>query len=305
MLLNLRHAKQSDKNTVLRFCTNTFEWGDYIEQVWDLWYSDPNGYLMVGEEEEEEDNGVIAAVSHAYVCPNRNRVWLEGIRVNPDFRRKSIGTKLIKKMLEYGKEQGAKEAAAVVSVNNMASQAMMEKNGFVVTSRWSYCYSSINSKINQKPETGQAKIARLKDKEIICSYLKQSQIFRAAAENYVDSWRWYYLDLGSSILQNLIDNKKVVIIMGNHHSIIDGVMIINKYNDNVLQIGYLDASDVLTLRHLIAYVINNLAHYYELTEKRYEKLQIFIPQIPFFQSAMADLGINQYGQFLLYRMECY
>jgi N-acetylglutamate synthase-like GNAT family acetyltransferase len=82
---------QSDKKDVLRFCINTFEWGDYIEQVWDVWYSDPNGYLIVAE-----DNGVIAAVSHVYLCPNRNSVWFEGIRVNPDFRRRSIGTELIK-----------------------------------------------------------------------------------------------------------------------------------------------------------------------------------------------------------------
>jgi L-amino acid N-acyltransferase YncA len=294
--LKFRHAKQSDRNNVLRFCTNTFEWGDYIEQVWDTWYSDPNGYLMVVE--EEEDNGVIAAVSHAYVCPNRNRVWLEGIRVNPYFRRRSIGTELIKKMIEYGKEQGAQEAAAVVSVNNIASQGMMEKNGFVMTSRWSYCYST--SKIYQKPETGQVRIATLKDKEMICSYLKQSQIFSAAAENYVDSWRWYHLDLSSGLLQNLIYNKKVVIIMGSHHSIIDGVMIINEYNNNMFQIGYLDAPDASTLRHFASVI--NLA-YYELTEKRCEKLQMFIPQIPLLQSVMADLEINQYGQFLLYKME--
>jgi N-acetylglutamate synthase-like GNAT family acetyltransferase len=291
--LKFRHAKQSDKNNVLRFCTNTFEWGDYIEQVWDVWYSDPNGYLMV-----VEDNGVIAAVSHAYVCPNSNRVWLEGIRVNPDFRRRSIGTELIKKMVQYGREQGAQEAAAVVSVNNITSQAMMEKNGFVVTSKWSYCYST--SKVYQKSESDQARIATLKDKEIIHSYLKQSQIFRAAAENYVDFWRWYHLDLDSGVLQNLIDNKKVVIIMGSHHSIIDGVMIINKCN-NMFQIGYLDAPNASTLRYLIACVIN-LA-YYELTEERCQKLQMFSPHIPSLQSVMADSGINQYGQFLLYRVE--
>jgi hypothetical protein len=59
--LKFRHAKQSDKNNLLRFCTNTFEWGDYIEEVWDEWYSDPNGYLIIAEENE-----VIAAVSHVY-----------------------------------------------------------------------------------------------------------------------------------------------------------------------------------------------------------------------------------------------
>lgn len=292
--MKFRHVKQSDKDNVLRFCTNTFEWGDYIEQVWDMWYSDPNGYLMV----VEEDNGVIAAVSHAYLCPNRNRVWLEGIRVNPDFRRRSIGTELIKKMVQYGKEQGAQDAAAIVSVNNIASQAMMEKNGFVITSRWSYCYSS--SKVYQNSETGQVRIATLKDKEMIRSYLKQSEIFRAAAENYVDFWRWYHLDLGSGILQNLIDNKKVAIVMGTHDSTIGGVTIINKYN-NIFQIGYLDASDALTLRHLVASVIN-LA-YYELTKKRCEKLQMFSPQTPSLQSFMAELGIDEHGQFLLYRTE--
>lgn len=292
--MKFRHAKQSDKEDVLRFCTNTFEWGDYIEEVWDVWYSDPNGYLMIAEENE-----MIAAVSHAYVCPNRNRIWLEGIRVNPDFRRRSIGTELIKKMVQYGKEQGAQEAAGLVSVKNVASQAMMEKNGFVVTSRWIYCNSSTN--VHQEPDNGQAKIATLKDKEVMRSYLKQSQIFRAAAENYAHLWRWYHLHLDSDVLQNLIDNRKIIIMTNHDHSIIHGLMIINKNDDNMFQIGYIDAVDVLTLKHLITFVIN-LA-YSELREKKSETLQMFVPQTSFLQAAMTDLEINQYGHFLLYRME--
>jgi N-acetylglutamate synthase-like GNAT family acetyltransferase len=292
--LKFRHAKQSDKEDVLRFCTNAFEWGDYIEEVWDVWYSDPNGYLMIAEENE-----MIAAVSHAYVCPNRNRIWLEGIRVNPDFRRRSIGTELIKKMVQYGKEQGAQEAAGLVSVKNVASQAMMEKNGFVVTSRWIYCNSSTN--VHQEPDNGQAKIATLKDKEVMRSYLKQSQIFRAAAENYAHLWRWYHLHLDSDVLQNLIDNRKIIIMTNHDHSIIHGLMIINKNDNNMFQIGYIDAVDVLTLKHLITFVIN-LA-YSELREKKSETLQMFVPQTSFLQAAMTDLEINQYGHFLLYRME--
>jgi GNAT superfamily N-acetyltransferase len=292
--LKFRHAKQSDKEDVLRFCTNTFEWGDYIEEVWDVWYSDPNGYLMIAEKNE-----MIAAVSHAYVCPNRNRIWLEGIRVNPDFRRRSIGTELIKKMVQYGKEQGAQEAAGLVSVKNVASQAMMEKNGFVVTSRWIYCNSSTN--VHQEPDNGQAKIATLKDKEVMRSYLKQSQIFRAAAENYAHLWRWYHLHLDSDVLHNLIDNRKIIIMTNHDHSIIHGLMIINKNDNNMFQIGYIDAVDVLTLKHLITFVIN-LA-YSELREKKSETLQMFVPQTSFLQAAMTDLEINQYGHFLLYRME--
>lgn len=297
--MKFRRAEQSDKNSVLRFCTNTFEWGDYIEEVWDVWYADPNGYLMIAEENE-----VIAAVSHAYLCPNRNRVWLEGVRVNPDFRRRAIATELIKNMLVYGKEHGAQDAAGIVSVKNVASQGMMEKNGFVVTSRWIYCYGSIN--IHQEPGTDQATIAKLKDKEIICSYLKQSQIFRAAAENYAHLWRWYHLDLGSDFLQNLIHNRKIIITTNHDRSIIHGLVIINKNDNNMLQICYIDAVDVQGLRALIGFVIK-LA-YSESREEKSERLQMFVPQMfvpqtSFLQSAMTDLEISHYGNFLLYRME--
>ncbi len=57
------------------------------------------------------------------------------------------------------------------------------------------------------------------------------------------SWRWYNIDLGSGILQNLITNEKVIVII-NDYSITNGVAIINKYN-NVFQIRYLDTFDAL------------------------------------------------------------
>ena len=78
-------------------------------------------------------------------------------------------------------------------------------------------------------------------------------------------------------------------------------MIINKNDNNMFQIGYIDAVDVLTLKHLTTFVIN-LA-YSELREKKSETLQTFVPLTSFLYSAMTDLEINQYGHFLLYRME--
>jgi hypothetical protein len=141
----------------------------------------------------------------------------------------------------------------------------------------------------------------LRDKKIINNYLKQSQIFRAAAENYAHLWRWYRLNLDSDVLQNLIDNGKIIIMTNHNHSIIHGLMIIDKNDNNMFQIGYIDAVDVLTLRHLIAFVIN-LA-YSKLREKISGTLQMFVPQTLFLQSAMKELEINEYGRFLLYKME--
>jgi hypothetical protein len=33
----------------LKFCINTFRWGDYIHEVWDSWYLDQRGVLLVAE----------------------------------------------------------------------------------------------------------------------------------------------------------------------------------------------------------------------------------------------------------------
>ena len=44
----IREARRSDKSHVLKFCKNTFSWGDYIDDVWDYWFSE--GLLFVAEE---------------------------------------------------------------------------------------------------------------------------------------------------------------------------------------------------------------------------------------------------------------
>lgn len=75
-MLKIRPAQQNDKDDVLKFCVNTFDWGDYIDQVWNSWYSDPNGRLIIAEYESEEytkqlnagrKSSTIVAVSHVQI----------------------------------------------------------------------------------------------------------------------------------------------------------------------------------------------------------------------------------------------
>ena len=129
-VLIVRIAKKSDKEEVLKFCTNTFEWGDYIDQVWDVWSADPHGKLYVVR---SKNNNFPVAISHGTVCPGNRQIWVEGIRVHPAHRRKKIATALIAKTLQYGMQQGAIEASAVVATNNIGSRLMLEKNGFNVS----------------------------------------------------------------------------------------------------------------------------------------------------------------------------
>ena len=290
--MKFRFAKKSDKEDVLKFCVNTFDWGDYIDQVWDLWFSDSNGALIVAENKIRHTKGSVIAVSHVSLCPNRKNIWLEGIRVNPNYRRRSIATELLSKMLSYGKLQGAKEASAIVGVNNLPSQLMMENNGFNVISKWNYY--SIDKP--QEFERDNVRTAAFSDIKEVWDYLKQSQIYKSSGKRYVNSWRWYSFD--SETLSSIIKDGKLL-ISGN--DVIEGIAIINKdgyWNKNdVYQIVYLDAASVSSLYDLIGFVIS-LVH---SGNDPYKRIQIFSPQIRQLSSLIKELDMHNSEQFLLYR----
>jgi ribosomal protein S18 acetylase RimI-like enzyme len=294
--LKIRHATKSDKGEVLRFCVNTFEWGDYIDQVWDFWYSDRNGVLLVAEDDEEynihsKKRSSVIAVSHASLCPNNKNVWLEGIRVHPNFRHRSVATQLLNTMIFYGKEQGAEEASAIVAGNNNASQLMMESNGFAIISKWTYY---IINKIPKRVDKVKlrSKVVTFEDTETVRNYLKRSQVYKSSGKTYVKSWRWYSLDL--SVLEDFVKHEKVLVI-GNDP--IEGLAIINKDNNNNFQIVYLDASNSNVLEDLIRFAVN-LIHREDTT---YDRIQIFSPQRKYILTVMEQLGLERSEEFLLYK----
>ena len=289
--MKFRFARKSDKEDVLKFCVNTFDWGDYIDQVWDLWFSESNGALIVAENEVHHNNGSVIAVSHVSLCPNRRNIWLEGIRVSPDYRRRTIATELLSKMLSYGKRQGAKEASAIVGVNNLPSKLMMEKNGFNVISKWNY-YSTNKPQAFRKVN---ARTATFSDTKKVCDYLKQSEIYKSSGKRYVSSWRWYSFD--SDTISSIIKDGKLL-ITGN--DVIEGIAIINLdgywNNNDVFQIAYLDAAGVSSLYDLIGFALM-LVH---SANDRYKRIQIFSPQIRQMSSLIKELDIQNSEHFLLY-----
>ena len=321
--MKIRSAAKVDKEGALKFCIDTFEWGDYIDKVWDLWYSDQEaGLLLVAEEEEEKYNlhnkkqssTVVIALSHVSLCPNnKNKVWLEGIRVHPNYRRRGVATQLLNRMISYGQEQGAKEAYAMVAENNIASQLMMESNGFAVISKWSY-YSI--DKIPKKVDKVKlrCKVATIKDTEMIRNYLRQSEVYKSSGKTYVNSWRWCSLDLYSNTLTDLIKNDKVVIMTGNDDDQIEGLAIINKENNkdnnnnntNIFQIVYVDASSALALKDIMSFAINLIHSCKE--DVIYDRMQVYSPQTTRYVSKVIEevVGIEEERskeQFLLYKRE--
>ena len=119
--MRFRLATNQDKNIVLNFCKNTFTWGDYIDRVWDIWIDESNSRLLVAETENNNNIKKPVGIIHGILIPEKI-IWIEGIRINPEYRKKRIATNLINNILDYGRKNGAVYSSAIVSKKNQASK---------------------------------------------------------------------------------------------------------------------------------------------------------------------------------------
>src|SRR5215472_4217694 len=90
--LGIRPAIPSDKATVLKFCQHTWRGGNYIPEVWDDWMKERNGRLLVATA-----RNVPIGIAHAYL-QTRSDAWMEGVRVNPDYRGHGVAGRLNKEL---------------------------------------------------------------------------------------------------------------------------------------------------------------------------------------------------------------
>ena len=175
----IRNANPLDKIPVLKFCKDTFSWGDYVEQVWDYWISEGN--LLLFEEQ------VPAGICHAFYT--KDQVWIEGIRVSPISRRKKIASKLISHAESLGKKKNVSHSYMLIDVENIASLSLANSLGYEVHQTWNFY--SILPKINLDYDVSY-------EKPLNCKLYPK----------YVKSWRWFTLD--DIALSTLYKENKII-----------------------------------------------------------------------------------------------
>lgn len=242
--------------------------------------ADKKGSMLVCEAA-----GKRMALARVSMCPG-GIAWLEGVRVHPDFRRAKVATALLKRMLGWAEDRGAKEASAIVSQENIPSQRMLERNGFSLISEW--MYYGTNKKMKRKTH---ARVATKRDVDAAWQYLRNSRIFRLSAGRYVSSWQWSPLD--KKTLRRLVLAERVV-VTGRP---VTGLGILNKkgYWDrpDILQVSYLDASCKKSLQDILAFASN-------LYMQRYSALHLLCHNSRDMTSTVEKLKMTESEVFLLY-----
>ena len=233
--MEIREANSFDKISVLKFCKDTFSWGDYIDKVWSSWLEEGNLFLF--------EKQFPVGICHAFYF--QNQIWIEGIRIDPNFRRQKIGSKLIIHAELIGKKTNALFSYMLIDTENKKSISMANSLNYEVFQTWNY-YSLIPKK------NSNFKIEFVKSID--------SDIFPF----YVDSWRWIettkkiLLDLSTQnkIISSTLNGKTSVAIIGDY-----------KHLDKTLIVTLFSGS-FETLFEILSYLQNHAF------EKNYERIQI-------------------------------
>ena len=175
----IRNAKPSDKSQVLKFCQNTFSWGDYVEHVWDYWLNED--LLFVYEKQFP------VGICHGFL--SNNQLWIEGIRVDPNFRKQKIASELVSHAESLGQKNGALFSFMLIDVENYTSLSMAKSLEYSILQTWNFY--SLEPKTNSN-----------------FNVIFPKSFDKSLCTHYVKSWRWLPID--DATISELVKQNKII-----------------------------------------------------------------------------------------------
>ena len=98
----LRPARPDDKAAIVAFTRDTWDWGDYLEQVFDRWLAAPDSLGLIAEVAGEP----VGYARGSLLSPTE--AWAQGLRVRPDHRRRGLATALMEGLADWARAAGAR-----------------------------------------------------------------------------------------------------------------------------------------------------------------------------------------------------
>jgi hypothetical protein len=233
--LRIREANSSDKIHVLKFCKNTFSWGDYVEHVWNYWISEGN--LLLAQKSDP------VGICHAFY--SNNQVWIEGIRIEKNSRRQNIASELVKHAEIIGLEKNLSFSYMLIDTENSISISMAQSLNYEIFETWNFY--TIEPKNNPNH-----------------NITFDTSINSKSYSHYVKSWRWIPID--DEILESFYQQNRIVnSVVDNLNSV--AIITESEHFDRTLIITLFSNSDESTCE-ILSY-LQNFGW-----EKNYDRIQI-------------------------------
>jgi len=238
-----RLARDSDKKDVLSFCKKTFSWGDYIHEVWDSWIAEGNLIVV-------DNNQIPISMTHAAFYPDEKLIWIEGIRVENNFRKNGIAQKMISHLEKTAKSKNCKISRMLIASENEPSLTLAKKIGYKIISKWNYF--SLESK-STNVETG----------IVSDSCIDSISDLDEKNSHFIESWRW--IPLTDQRLKKLNSENKIFCQKDNEKISSLGIITESKSFENTIILELVSGTNS---ENMIKFT-QNLAY-----QKNYSKIRI-------------------------------
>ncbi|MGZ6365627.1 MAG: N-acetyltransferase family protein [Ktedonobacteraceae bacterium] len=248
--LEVRPARPEDREAVLAFCQQTWEWGDYIEHVWDEWLNNPQGKLFVAT-----IDGQPVGVTNIRML-NKTEAWFEGMRIDPTFRQQGIASALFIAQLTEAKQRGATTIRLITESTNIASIHLLERSAMNRIGSYAM-YRAVGAATPAKSSYALETpvLAIHADLDDIIDYLNTSNIFPAIGGLYYQGFTAYTIT--SDLLLEKITAQQLYILR--RWDRLDGLVIAEPrsgHQGEHLFIGYIDGTTESI--SMIAYAMRRL-----------------------------------------------
>jgi len=120
-----RPAIEADQADVIEFCKGIWDGEDYVPQVWERWFHDPDGLLAVAEFEGH-------AIGFSKISRlSKGQWWLEGFRVDPQYQGMKVGSHLHQYVTDWWLENGDGTLRLMTDGQNFVMHHLCAKTGYI------------------------------------------------------------------------------------------------------------------------------------------------------------------------------
>jgi GNAT superfamily N-acetyltransferase len=272
--LEVRPAREEDREAVLAFCQQTWEWGDYIANVWEEWLHEENGTLLVALIDGQQ-----VGVANIRML-NAEEAWMEGMRVDPAFRHRGIAGALFDAQIDEAIRRGASSARLITEASNSAAIRLIERSQMRQVSAYApYRAGPISSSSKRTRGLEKPTLATTNDINEIIDYLNVSNIFPLAGGLYNAGFLAY--SITATLIEQKVRAQQVYLLR--RWERLDGLVMCEQrewHDGKQLFAGYIDGTTESI--SLLAYALRVMLPAFGL-----EQVQAHIPDMMMVRDAFA------------------
>ena len=122
-----RPALERDLDEIREFCKTIWDGDDYVPDVIEDWFHDPQGLFAIAEYE-----------GHAIACSKisllaEGQWWLEGFRVDPKYQGLKVGSHIHQYVTDWWQEHGDGTLRLMTDAGNLAVHHLCYQTGYIKT----------------------------------------------------------------------------------------------------------------------------------------------------------------------------